>query len=56
MFCQKFNRNFIWDSCPLYFYAGNLTQTVDNSKFSNVNNEFNVRNVRNQKFPSTFSN
>ena len=40
----KFNRNFIQDSCPLYFYVGNLTQSVNNSKFFNVNNEFNVRN------------
>ena len=44
---QKFNWNFIWDSCPSYFYVGNLTQNVNNSKFSNVNNEFNGKNVRN---------
>ena len=30
-----------------YFYVGNLTENVNNSKFSNINNEFNVRNVRN---------
>ena len=45
--CQKFNRNLIWDGCCLYFYVGNLTQNVNNSKLFNVNNDFNVRNVRN---------
>ena len=29
------------------FLIGNATQNVNSGKFSNVNNEFNVRNVRN---------
>ena len=37
----------MWDSFPLYFYVGKLTQNVINSKFSYVNNELNVRNVKN---------
>ena len=40
-------KSIIWDSCRLYFYVGNLTQNVKNGKLINVNNELNVRNVRN---------
>ena len=47
MFCQRFNRNFIHASCHLYFLIGNVTQNVNSGKFPNVNNEFNMRNVRN---------
>ena len=47
MFCQRFNRNLIHASCHSYFLIGNVTQNVNSGKFSNVNNEFNVRNVRN---------
>ena len=46
MFCQRFNRNFINDSCHSYFLIEIVTQNVNSDKFSNVNNEFNVRNVR----------
>ena len=31
----------------LYFLTGNLNQNVYNGEFFNVNNEFNVSNVRN---------
>ena len=37
----------IYAGCHLYFLTGNITQNVNNGKFSNVNNEFNMRNVRN---------
>ena len=40
----------------LYFLIGNLNQNVYNGEFFNVNNEFNVLNVRNQKFPIIFHN
>ena len=47
----KFNRNLICASCFfLYFLKGNLKQNVYNEEFFNVNNEFNVTNVRNLKF------
>ena len=38
------------------FCEGNLTQNVNNSKFSDVNNELNARNARNEKLPLTLSN
>ena len=34
-------------SCYLYFLIENLTQNVHTGRFSNVNNEFIVTNVRN---------
>ena len=37
---------FILQNC-VYFYVGNLTKNVNNSKFSDVNNEVSVRNVTN---------
>ena len=43
----KYDRNLICASCFLYFLTGNLSQNVYNGKFSDVNNEFNVTNVRN---------
>ena len=33
--------------CHLYFLIGSLIQNVYNDRFSNVNNEFNVTNVKN---------
>ena len=42
MSCQRFNLNSIHASCYSYFLIGNVTQTVNNGKFANVNNEFNV--------------
>ena len=45
MFCQRLK--LIHASCYSYFLIGNVTESVDSGKFSNVNNEFNVRNVRN---------
>ena len=47
MFCQIFNCKFIDASCHLYLLIGNVTQNVNNDKFSDLNNELNVRNVRN---------
>ena len=47
MFCPRFNLNFVHVSCHLYLLIGNVTQNVNNAKFSNVNNEFNMRNIRN---------
>ena len=38
----------------IYLLIGNVTQNV-NGKFSNVNDEFNVRNVRNGNFSFIFS-
>ena len=55
MFCQTFTWNFIHASCHSYFLMGNVTQNVYSGEFSNVNNEFNVRNVRNcENFLSYF--
>ena len=34
----------------LYFLIENLNQNVYNGEFFNVNNEFNVSNVRNKNF------
>ena len=47
MFYQIFDSNLIHASCHSYFLIGNVTQNVNNGKFSNVNNEFNIKNVRN---------
>ena len=44
---RQFRQAFIHTSCHLYLLMGNAIQTINNGKFSNVNNEFNVRNVRN---------
>ena len=34
-------------ACCLYFLTGNSIQNVYNGKFSNANNDFSVKNVRN---------
>ena len=55
MFCQRFDWNFKHVSCHSYFLIGNVIQNVNSGEFSNVNNEFNVRNARNWKFSFIFS-
>ena len=47
MFCQKFDLTFICASGYLYFLIGHLTQNIYIGKFSDVNIEINVTNVRN---------
>ena len=43
----KFNSSLICVGCYSYFLIGNLTQNVYSGRFSKVNNEFNVTDVRN---------
>ena len=54
MCCKNLTETLYVSVVFLYFLIGNLNQNVCNCKFSNVNNEFNVTNVRNEKFPKIF--